>query len=277
MVEQKLSGSDISLTHSLRLYELGKRIADIVISAVLIVVFAPILLIVAVWVRFDSKGAIFFRQPRIGKDGETFNIIKFRTMITDAEACGPQVTSKNDPRITRCGRVLRAWKLDEFPQFINVFLGEMSLVGPRPQVPKYVGLFPARQRGKILSVRPGITGPTAIKFRHEEEMLQNRENREEFYIAVLLPIKCDLDEQYIDSRGFVTDFTSLWQTASMLVRGVINRLRRIPVGETVEYELPETEDTGLGQAAPGFAVVSSRPIPGHSGLDDENLAKLLRE
>jgi lipopolysaccharide/colanic/teichoic acid biosynthesis glycosyltransferase len=259
MVEQNLSASEISLTHSLRLYEAAKRITDILFSAALILVFAPVLAFVAVWVWLDSKGSIFFRQQRVGKNGRTFRIIKFRTMVMNAEACGPQVTAKHDPRITRCGRILRAWKLDELPQFINVLLGDMSLVGPRPQVPRYVELFPARQREKILSVRPGITGPTAIRFRHEEEMLQNRENREEFYIAVLLPIKCDLDEAYIDSRGTSVDFAALCQTAWMLIRGVVNRLRRIPVGETVEYPLPEEfEDNRFAPEQRGFAVVQAR-------------------
>jgi lipopolysaccharide/colanic/teichoic acid biosynthesis glycosyltransferase len=276
MIEHKLSGTGVSPNYAFRLYEVGKRTGDIIISALLLVISAPILVCVAGWVYVDSKGSIFFRQERVGRNGRIFKIIKFRTMVTDAESRGPQVTSKNDPRITRCGRVLRAWKLDEFPQFINVFLGEMSLVGPRPQVPRYVDLFPLRQREKILSVRPGITGPTAIKFRHEEEMLQNRDSREEYYMAVLLPIKCDLDEAYVDSRGPGADIFALWQTAAMLLHGVVNRLRRIPMGETIEYPLPEEsvlriEDATLPLAATGFAVVQS---PAHEA---GTLAKVVGE
>lgn len=257
MIEQELSGTDVSLTQSVWLYETEKRAADILISTLLLLVSAPVLLFVACWVFLDSRGPIFFRQWRVGRNGRPFRIIKFRTMVTDAEASGPQVTAKNDPRITRCGRILRAWKLDEFPQFVNVLLGDMSLVGPRPQVPRYVELFPTRQRDKILSVRPGITGPTAIRFRHEEEMLQNRENREEYYMQVLLPIKCDLDEGYIDTRGASADFSALWQTAAMLLHGIVNRLRRIPVGDTIEYPLPDIDERSLREDASAFAVIQT--------------------
>ena len=254
MVEQNLLSGERSISSTSRGYDSAKRIFDLLAASLLILALSPILLLVAVWVRLDSKGPVFFRQPRVGKDGNTFKIIKFRTMVMNAESIGPLVTSRNDPRMTRSGSVLRAWKLDELPQLFNVVLGEMSLVGPRPQVSKYVDRFPEPQRTKILSVRPGITGPTAIKFRHEEEMLQNRANREQFYIDVLLPIKCNLDEDYVDQRGPVADLRALSQTAAMLVRGVFYRLRRIPVGDTIEYPLPD-ESAGTSSAAtPSFAV-----------------------
>ncbi len=253
-MEQNLLSGERSISSTSRGYDSAKRIFDLLAASLLILALSPILLLVAVWVRLDSKGPVFFRQPRVGKDGNTFKIIKFRTMVMNAESIGPLVTSRNDPRMTRSGSVLRAWKLDELPQLFNVVLGEMSLVGPRPQVSKYVDRFPEPQRTKILSVRPGITGPTAIKFRHEEEMLQNRANREQFYIDVLLPIKCNLDEDYVDQRGPVADLRALSQTAAMLVRGVFYRLRRIPVGDTIEYPLPD-ESAGTSSAAtPSFAV-----------------------
>jgi lipopolysaccharide/colanic/teichoic acid biosynthesis glycosyltransferase len=240
MVDQFLAHGSESSRRTFSVYDASKRLVDVIVSAGLLIAFLPILVLVAIWVKLDSKGPVFFRQSRVGKSGVVFQIIKFRTMVVNAERLGPQVTSRNDPRMTRSGTLLRAWKLDELPQFLNVLYGNMSLVGPRPQVAKYVDLFPGRQRAKILSVKPGITGPTAIKFRHEEEMLQNRENREQFYIDVLLPIKCDLDETYVDSRSMTLDLRVLFQTASMLVHGVVNRIRRIPIGDTIEYPIPES-------------------------------------
>lgn len=219
-------------------YELVKRAVDIGVSGVGLVLIAPIFSVVAVLVRLDSKGPIFFRQTRIGQFGEAFSIIKFRTMVVNAEQVGPQVTSSDDPRMTRIGKLLRSTKIDELPQLINVLTGEMSLVGPRPQVPRYAELFPDHQKATIFSVRPGITGPAAIKFRHEEEILQNREDREDFYIQVLLPIKCSIDEEYVETRSLGKDAMVVWETVKILSRGVLNRIRRRPMGQHIDYPVP---------------------------------------
>ncbi len=228
-----------------RPYELIKRSVDFAVSGFSLVLISPMFAVVSLLVRLDSKGPIFFRQSRIGLHGETFSIIKFRTMVVNAEQVGPQVTSSDDPRMTRVGRILRATKVDELPQLINVLTGEMSLVGPRPQVPKYVNLFPAHQKGTILSVRPGITGPAAIKFRHEEDILQNREDREEFYVKVLLPIKCSIDEDYVEGRSLARDAAVVIETAKILARGILNRVRRRPMGQYIDYPLPTIDDVSL--------------------------------
>ncbi|HLK15030.1 MAG TPA: sugar transferase, partial [Fimbriimonadaceae bacterium] len=144
------------------LYNTAKRTADVCISVLLLFCFIPLFVIVATIIAIESKGGVFFRQDRVGKDGRIFKIIKFRTMVANAETLGPQITAAADERMTRLGRLLRATKIDELPQLFNVLLGDMSLVGPRPQVPRYVEHFPTAARGIILSVLPGITGPTAI-------------------------------------------------------------------------------------------------------------------
>ncbi len=235
------------------LYEPCKRALDLTVSSALVVLFSPVLAVAALAIKLDSRGPIFFRQTRIGRGGRRFHIYKLRTMVQDAQSKGPSVTSSDDPRITRLGKVLRGTKIDELPQFLNVLRGDMSLVGPRPQVPKYVERFPEGQRQVILSVRPGITGPTAIKFRHEEDILQAREDREDFYMKVLLPIKCDLDEEYVRSRSFRSDFTFLAQTGRILGRGIVNRIRRRPMGRDIEHPLPNLD-------LPSFITLRSHPV-----------------
>jgi lipopolysaccharide/colanic/teichoic acid biosynthesis glycosyltransferase len=194
--------------------------------------------VVAVLVKLDSPGPAFFRQQRVGKSGKLFNIVKFRTMVINAEELGPQVTSSDDKRMTRLGRVLRATKIDELPQLFNVFRGEMSLVGPRPQVKRYVDQFEDGMRSVILSVPPGITGPTAIVFRHEEMILEGREDRETFYIDTLLPVKCKLDCEYVFRQSFGTDTKVMVDTLKVFVSGVGHRLLLRPMGKRIEVPMP---------------------------------------
>lgn len=222
-----------------RSYEGIKRAGDWVAAVLLLIIFSPLFLVVSVLIVAGSPGGVFFRQTRTGKDGRQFRIIKFRSMIADAEAIGPHVTAANDFRMTRLGRVLRATKIDELPQLINVLAGDMSLVGPRPQVPKYVALFPSELREEILSVPPGITGPTAIRFRHEEQILDNRPDREEFYVDVLLPMKCSLDVQYVRTRGLLTDLHSLLATLALFTRGIFHRVLRRPIGTKIELDIDQ--------------------------------------
>ena len=194
-----------------------KRLFDIIFSLAGIVVLSPVLLLAALLVKLDSKGPVFFRQERIGRNFVPFRIIKFRTMVADADRRGPLVTSGGDSRITRAGRFLRRSKLDEIPQLFNVLKGEMSLVGPRPEVAKYVEIFrPAY--AEILEARPGITDFAALEYCDEEEVLKRYEDPEEGYVNEVLPAKIDLYRKYQRERGFLTDVKLIVMTVAKILR-----------------------------------------------------------
>jgi lipopolysaccharide/colanic/teichoic acid biosynthesis glycosyltransferase len=240
-----------------------RSVLDRLTAALLLIAFSPILLVVSVLVKLTSKGPIFFRQDRVGKNGKNFRIVKFRTMLQNAESMGPQVTSADDKRMTKLGRVLRATKLDEYPQLWNVLVGEMSLVGPRPQVPRYVNRFDPKDREIILSVLPGITGPTAIKFRHEERILEGKANREQFYIDVLLPVKCAIDVEYVRGRTLGGDIKILFQTLGLFLRGMAHRLLLRPLGRGFDHPVPSLESLVPEPPAPQTqpqAVTSSHAV-----------------
>ncbi|MFT3664756.1 sugar transferase [Piscinibacter sp.] len=184
---------------------MAKRLFDILFSAVVLLVLTPLLLAVAVWVRLDSPGPALFRQVRVGRGGREFRILKFRTMHVDAPARGPQITAGRDPRITRAGHVLRRYKIDEFPQFINVLVGDMSVVGPRPEVPRYVAMYPTATRELVLSVRPGITDLASIEYRDESELLGRSADPERTYVDQVMPAKLAYCERYVRERSFVGD------------------------------------------------------------------------
>ncbi|MCF0147264.1 MAG: sugar transferase, partial [Clostridium sp.] len=154
-----------------------KRIFDFLVSLLGIVILSPVFIIVSIAIKIDSKGSILFLQKRVGKDGREFNIYKFRTMVTDAEKLGKQITIGNDSRITKVGAFLRKFKIDELPQLFNVLLGDMSLVGPRPEVPKYVALYNDEQK-KVLSIRPGITDMASLRYKDENDILGKVDNPE---------------------------------------------------------------------------------------------------
>lgn len=186
---------------------------DVLISGAVIVVSLPVMAVVAIAVRLGSKGPVFFRHKRAGKNGKEFQVLKFRTMIHLPNESRIGVTFQGDPRITPVGRFLRKWKLDELPQLFNVFKGEMSLVGPRPDLVKYLAtLSPAQQC--ILRVRPGITSPATITFRREEELLAKvaAEKVEGFYLNTVLPKKIAIDLQYAAEASFTSDLRILLQT-----------------------------------------------------------------
>lgn len=187
-----------------------KRLLDVVASAVGLVVTSPLLLVAAAAVRLESKGPVIFRQERVGRFGQPFEILKFRTMRPGT--LGAQVTTGDDPRITRSGRWLRSTKLDELPQLLNVLRGEMSLVGPRPEVPKYVAYWPEDSRHLVLSVRPGITDPASIIFRREAEELAAVDDPEQHYIDEILPRKVDLYCDYVRTRSIRGDLRLLAAT-----------------------------------------------------------------
>ena len=184
---------------------MAKRLFDILFSAGTLIVLSPLLLAVAVWIKLDSPGPVFFRQVRVGRGGRPFKIYKFRSMRADAQARGPQITVGEDARITCSGALIRKYKIDEFPQFINVLFGDMSLVGPRPEVPRYVGLYPPDVRDVVLSVRPGITDLASIAYRDESDLLGRSTDPERTYVEEVLPAKLALCERYVRERSFFGD------------------------------------------------------------------------
>ena len=188
-----------------------KRVVDVVASVLGLIFLCPFFLYAAYRIKKDSPGPVFFRQERVGKNGVPFKIYKFRTMVQDAEALGKQITVGRDKRITPFGEFLRAYKLDEFPQLINVLKGEMSLVGPRPEVPRYVALYSEEER-KVLLVRPGITEEASVIFRNESELLSVAEDPEKYYIEEIMPRKLKLNLEYIEEFSLLKDLSILWRT-----------------------------------------------------------------
>jgi lipopolysaccharide/colanic/teichoic acid biosynthesis glycosyltransferase len=188
-----------------------KRIFDFCFALIGITILLPIFVAIAIWIKLDSPGSILFRQTRIGQFGREFTIYKFRTMVDNAEALGKQITATNDQRITRSGKLLRKYKLDELPQLFNVLKGEMSFVGPRPEVPQYVALYTGEQR-QVLKVRPGITDLASIHFRNEGELLANVQNPEETYIQKIMPYKLELNRNYIHRASLGFDLLLILQT-----------------------------------------------------------------
>ena len=181
-----------------------KRIFDIIASFCGIIITGLFLVMIALIIKFTSPGPIFFKQSRVGKDGKLFKIFKFRTMVVNAERLGKQITIGKDDRITKVGHFIRNYKIDELPQLFNVLKGDMSLVGPRPEVPKYVELYTDQQR-KVLNVRPGITDLASVRYRNENELLGKSENPEELYINTIMPDKLNLNLQYINRSNIFFD------------------------------------------------------------------------
>jgi lipopolysaccharide/colanic/teichoic acid biosynthesis glycosyltransferase len=192
-----------------------KRALDIAVAAIGLVVLSPLMVILAVLIKCDSRGAVFFKQKRIGKDFRAFLIYKFRTMRENSELSGPVITVGDDSRITRIGRFLRKTKLDELPQLINVLKGEMSLVGPRPELPRFVELF-RREYTKILTVRPGITDLASLKYHDEAKLMDQFPNPEEEYLRSILPDKIRLAREYIDRSSIVFDLSLILRTVPKL-------------------------------------------------------------
>lgn len=195
----------------------GKRCVDVLLSLSSIIVLAPILLSIGVLVKLDSMGPVLFRQLRVGKDGRLFWILKFRSMVNGAERIGPGITAANDLRITRVGRFLRQWKLDELPQLWNVLKGEMSFVGPRPELPSYVAQYSDEQRA-MLRMRPGITDAASIRYRDEELLLERSSNAEQFYCEKILPEKLTLNLKYLKDLSFAHDLSLLLFTLKSVAR-----------------------------------------------------------
>lgn len=196
--------------------DLPYRLRDVLISGAALVALSPFLAVIALAVSMDSTGPALYRQRRVGLHGRTFEIHKFRTMRTDG--AGLSITSSNDPRVTRVGRYLRASKLDELPQLWDVVRGEMSLVGPRPEVPHYVEHWPRHLRDEILTVRPGITDPATVLLRSESDVLGAAEDPERLYIEELLPLKAQKYAEYVRSRSMIGDLGIILATLRAIVR-----------------------------------------------------------
>jgi lipopolysaccharide/colanic/teichoic acid biosynthesis glycosyltransferase len=188
-----------------------KRLFDIVISFLGLLILSPLFAAVSLLIKLDSRGPIFFKQERIGRDFEPFTIYKFRSMVAVGEGKGSLITVGGDRRITRLGRVLRASKIDELPQLFNVLKGEMSLVGPRPEVREYVQLFEKEYR-RLLAIRPGITDPASIKYSAEETVLAGSQNWEEEYVRKILPEKIKLSLEYVGNHTIITDLKLIAKT-----------------------------------------------------------------
>ena len=194
-----------------------RRGVDVLLAAAGLIGMSPVFVGCAVAVKLCDGGPIFFRQERVGRGGKRFRIRKFRTMQSDG-ASGRLISTGDDARITKVGRVLRKTKLDELPQLLDVLEGTMSLVGPRPEVPCYVVRWPPADRDVILSVRPGITDPTSVWLRHESDILTAQEDPEDYYVDVLLPTKAALARKYVESRRLHTDMMTIVHTLRAVVR-----------------------------------------------------------
>jgi lipopolysaccharide/colanic/teichoic acid biosynthesis glycosyltransferase len=193
-----------------------KRLFDIIISAALLIVLSPLLLVLAIAVKLGSRGPILYRARRTGYKGHEFLLYKFRSMVVDADKIGAGITKAQDTRITPIGRLLRRTKMDELPQLVNVLKGEMSLVGPRPEDPRYVAYYTPDQR-RVLDVRPGITSAASVQYRNEEAMLTG-DDWESHYINEVMPAKLVLDLAYAEHPTIGRDLMILWQTAIALFR-----------------------------------------------------------
>ena len=188
-----------------------KRLFDIVASGLGLIVLSPIFLILAIWIKLDSKGPVFYRQVRVGRHNKDFRIFKFRSMRVGSDKGSLVTVGGHDPRITRSGYFIRKFKLDEFPQLINVFVGDMSLVGPRPEVRHYVDHWTPEQM-HVLDVRPGITDPASIRYRNENELLEKADDPERYYIDVIMQDKLALYLEYVANHSFWYDIKLIFMT-----------------------------------------------------------------
>ncbi|GIW56089.1 MAG: glycosyl transferase [Nitrospiraceae bacterium] len=195
----------------------ARRAVDLLVSAFGLILLTPVFFLITLAILVDDGPPVFFRQVRVGRAGKLFRIWKFRTMHVNAEVLGPKVTRAGDPRVTRVGRFLRRTKLDELPQLINVLRGEMSLVGPRPEVPEYVVLYDEVAR-RILDFKPGLTDPATLLLFNEEDVLA-QSNRDDFYVSTILPEKLRLQLAYLESRTIFSDIRVILQTIRTLMSG----------------------------------------------------------
>jgi lipopolysaccharide/colanic/teichoic acid biosynthesis glycosyltransferase len=196
---------------------MSKRVFDLIAATAGLVVLAPLFVLVAAWIKLDSAGPVFYRQQRVGRGGVLFDIFKFRTMFVRA-ADQRQLTVGRDPRVTRAGHVLRHYKIDELPQLLNVIQGTMSLVGPRPEVPRYVACYPPQLRSLVLSVAPGITDSASILYKEESLILGRAADPERAYLETILPAKLEHYVRYVRERNFWLDLRIICRTLAAIAR-----------------------------------------------------------
>lgn len=194
-----------------------KRLFDVIASGCGLLVLSPILIIVAIWIKLDSEGPVFYRQVRVGRYNKDFRIFKFRSMRIGSDKGSLVTIGGRDPRITRSGYFIRKFKIDELPQLFNVFIGDMSLVGPRPEVRHYVDYWTSEQM-RVLDVRPGITDPASIRFRNENELLAKSEDPEKYYIDVIMQEKIKLYLEYVDNVSFWYDIRLIFRTFWVIIK-----------------------------------------------------------
>jgi len=193
-----------------------KRIFDITLSLILLSIFFPFGLLISVWILIESSGGVFYKQARIGQKGIPFKMFKFRSMRQNSDKLGQLTVGMRDPRITRSGYFIRKYKLDEFPQFINVLKGDMSIVGPRPEVKEFVDLYTDEQR-KILNVKPGITDYASLEYFKENELLGMSDDPRKTYVEEIMPAKIELNMKYIQHPGLLNDIKIMWRTFLKIV------------------------------------------------------------
>ncbi|MCB0395747.1 MAG: sugar transferase [Flavobacteriales bacterium] len=195
-----------------------KRLFDLAFALVCFFLIFPFLFLISIWIILDSRGGVFYSQQRIGKNGIPFQLMKFRTMRPDSHKKGLLTIGFHDQRITRAGRWLRKYKMDEWPQLLNIIAGDMSFVGPRPEVKKYVDLYTEEQR-KVLTVQPGLTDYASIEYFDENEVLARSDNPEQTYISEVMPRKLALNMKYISEKGMATDIKIIWKTFLRILQG----------------------------------------------------------
>lgn len=195
----------------------AKRVFDVVVSLLILLVLSPLLLLLALAVKLDSRGPVFYRQVRVGRYNQDFKIFKFRTMVQDADKIGPPLTVGDDPRVTRVGRLIRKLRLDEFSQLLNVLGGSMSLVGPRPEVRKYVDVYTPEYMATLL-IRPGITATSSIAFKDEDSLLNAAEDPEKVYVEQILPPKMAYNLAYMKKISLLNDIKIMFQTVGAVLK-----------------------------------------------------------
>lgn len=198
------------------MYNFTKRIFDILSSLLVLVLLSPLFIIIGFWIILDSKGGVFYKHIRVGKNGKEFGLLKFRSMAKGADK-GSQITIGNDARVTKVGRFIRKYKIDELPQLINILKGEMSVVGPRPEVKKYVDLYTDEQL-KVLTVLPGLSDYASIEYFDEQKILGQAKNPDQEYINVVMPAKLDLNLKYIKEKSLKTDFKIIFRTVMKIIK-----------------------------------------------------------
>ena len=214
-VEEVREYYDILEKHKLSL--LGKRIFDVAVSSVMLVMISPILIVIGAMIKADSKGPVFFRQVRVTTYGKKFRIYKFRTMVQNAESLGTQVTTNQDARVTKMGKLLRGCRLDELPQLINILKGEMTFVGTRPEVPKYVAAY-SKEMLSTLLLPAGVTSRASIEYKDEEQLLSDAEDADEVYIHEVLPQKMEYNLNAIRNFSFFGDIKTMFATVAAVIK-----------------------------------------------------------